>query len=164
MINATIMGKFTSKPVLAIRQIKDGTGHVVDTPVLNFTVACKDGFRTDSNGNTKNEEFVRVAAFRGAAETIAKYADKGRNIAVTGALHLKSYQKDGNVRYYLGMNALTFEFGTDSKEYVKKMVLNDMPEGAIPEDVEDLAELDASLTPPATPEAPAAVASDEEPW
>jgi len=99
MINATIIGRITKE--LNLRKVPiNGT----DTPVLNFTVAADDGFRKDKDGNKVDTEFFRVTAWRGAAESIAKYCGKGREIAVKGAVHLEYYTgKDGQKVAYLSI-------------------------------------------------------------
>lgn len=98
MINATVIGRMTKEPNLRTVNING-----VQTPVLNFTLACDDGFRKDESGKKLDTEFIRVTAWRGAAEAIAKYCDKGRSLGVKGAIHLGNYRdkQTGEIRYNL---------------------------------------------------------------
>lgn len=98
MINATVIGRMTKDPALRIVDING-----VQTPVLNFTLACDDGFRKDESGKKLDTEFIRVTAWRGAAEAIAKYCGKGRALGVKGAIHLGKYvdKTTNEVRYNL---------------------------------------------------------------
>ena len=127
MINATVIGRMTKEPNLRTVNING-----VQTPVLNFTLACDDGFKKDDNGKKVDTEFIRVTAWRGAAEAIAKYCGKGRSLGVKGAIHLGKYldKQTNEVRYNLEIpRPEGFEFlGSAPVEHVDNT----------PEDVEDL--------------------------
>ena len=153
MYITNIMGKITRKPELRTFKDKDGN----DTFVTNFTVACK-------NSN------VRVAAYRGAAETLVKYGDEGRNLMVIGPEAMQSYQKDGATYHYNRVNALLFEFGTDSLNYIEKKfgvklspivneVRNDDPQA-----LDSAADIEADATDPDANPAAEVVGADESPW
>lgn len=81
MNNCTMIGRMTKDPTPRTVVING-----VETPVLNFYIAVDDGL-----GDNKKTDFVKATAWRGAAEAIAKYMTKGREIAVAGAVHLESY-------------------------------------------------------------------------
>lgn len=125
MINATIVGRITKD--LQVRTVMIGDKA---TPVLNFTLACDDGNRVDKDGKRIGTEFIRVTAWRGAADAIAKYCYKGRAMAVAGAIHLGKYadQQNGGLHYNLTVPSPTmFEFLGANNE-VEKKVANDIPE------------------------------------
>lgn len=82
MNNLTIIGRLTKDPVL--RKVPVGG---VETSVLNFYIAVDDGF-----GDYQKTDFFHVTAWRGAADNIAKFMTKGREIAVKGAVHLETYE------------------------------------------------------------------------
>ena len=87
MINCIINGRMTKNPEL--RKVTVGG---IETSVIDFTVAADNGYRRDADGNKKNPpQFFRVTAWRGAADAIAKYGAKGREITVTGAVELRNY-------------------------------------------------------------------------
>ena len=88
MNNCTFIGRMTKDPVKKIVPING-----VETSVLNFYIAVDDGF-----GDYKKTDFIHVTAWRGAADAIAQYMTKGREIAIKGAVHLETYEKDGETR------------------------------------------------------------------
>ena len=114
MNNLTIIGRITKKPNLRKVPVNGE-----DTSVLNFTVAVDDGFRKDENGKKVDTEFFRVTAWRGAAESIAKNCDKGREIAIKGAVHLDSYDGETGKVYYLAIPR------PDGFEFCGTKVVND---------------------------------------
>jgi single-strand DNA-binding protein len=82
MNNITIVGRMTDDPY--VRKVNIGG---VETSVCNFYVAVDEGF-----GAKKNTEFFHVSAWRGAADAIGKYMGKGREITVSGAVHLETFK------------------------------------------------------------------------
>jgi len=114
MNNITVIGRITKTPNLRSVKIEG-----VDTPVLNFTLAVDDGFRRDKNGKKLDTEFFRVTAWRGAAKAIAENCDKGREMAVKGAVHLEKYTVDGETVYYMAIPR------PDGFEFCGKKVAND---------------------------------------
>ena len=98
MNNLTVIGRMTKDPNLRKVPVNGK-----ETPVLNFTVAVDDGFRTDENGKKLDTEFFRVTAWRGAAEAIAKNCPKGREIAIKGAVHLGHYDGDNGTVWHLSI-------------------------------------------------------------
>ena len=67
-------------------------------PVTKFTLAVEDSFK-NQDGN-KNVSFIPIIAWRGLAETCAKYLAKGRMVAVSGRIQTRSYDgQDGGKRY-----------------------------------------------------------------
>ena len=93
MNNCTFIGRMTKDPVKKIVPING-----VETRVLNFYIAVDDGF-----GDYKKTDFIHVTAWRGAADAISQYMTKGREIAIKGAVHLETYEKDGEKRTTLAM-------------------------------------------------------------
>lgn len=146
MINCIIAGRMTKNP-----ELRKVTINGVETSVLDFTVAADNGFRRDEQGNKKNlPQFFRVTAWRGAAESIAKYGSKGREITVTGAVELLKYTDPNTQKdvYYLGIRRMEqFEFhggATQSSASVDN----------VPPTMDDAA----------APVAAAPVAEEEVPW
>jgi single-strand DNA-binding protein len=69
-----------------------------DTPRCAFRLATQRKFK-----NAKGEydaDFFTVVCWRGLADIVAKYLEKGARCAVVGALQNRSYQaNDGTTRY-----------------------------------------------------------------
>lgn len=85
----TVMGRLTRDPELR------KTGN--DTSVVSFTVAC-DRDRA-AKGEEKVTDFIDCVAWRGTADFISKYFEKGSMICVSGRLQLRDWtDKEGNKR------------------------------------------------------------------
>ena len=112
MNNLTIIGRMTADPVVKTVKYND-----LDTKVLNFYVAVDDGF-----GKNKKTDFFHVTAWRGAAEAIGEYMAKGREIAIKGAVHLETYEKDGEKRSVMAMPR------PDGFEFLGRKIQNEVKE------------------------------------
>lgn len=62
------------------------------TPVCNFTLAVQ---RNIKSGDEYPTDWIDCVAWKGAAEFICKYFQKGQIMAVNGTLQTRSYEKDG---------------------------------------------------------------------
>jgi single-strand DNA-binding protein len=84
-----IMGRLTRDPEL--RRTNSGTS------VASFTVAVDRDFAQD--GQDKETDFIDCVAWRQTGEFVSKYFAKGRMIAVSGRLQIRSWtDKDSNKR------------------------------------------------------------------
>jgi len=63
------------------------------TPVCSFTLAVQRN--TKGGDGEYNTDWVDCVAWKGTAEFICKYFQKGQLMAVNGALQTRSYEKDG---------------------------------------------------------------------
>lgn len=100
MNKITIIGNLTKTPEL--RSTQDGT------PVCGFTVAVN---RPKSKTNPEpGADFFNVNAWRGLGENCAKYLEKGRKVAVTGRVSLRTWEKDGKHGASLEVLAEDVEF------------------------------------------------------
>lgn len=97
-----IIGNLTKAPEL--RSTQDGT------PVCGFTVAVNRQ-KTKNNPNP-GADFFNVNAWRGLGENCAKYLDKGRKVAVSGRISLRTWEKDGKHGASLEVLAEDVEFLT----------------------------------------------------
>lgn len=82
------------------------------TPVCDFSVAVTTRWR-DSGTNEQREKtnWYRVTAWRGLAETCAKYVKKGMQVMVVGANEARAYtDKNGDARATLELTAQTVQF------------------------------------------------------
>ena len=89
MNNIVLMGRLTKDPEL--RSTSNGNS------VCSFTLAVDRNFAAD--GKERESDFIPVVAWRGTADFVSKYFQKGSMMAVQGALQTRKYEdKDGNKR------------------------------------------------------------------
>ncbi len=100
MNKITIIGNLTKAPEL--RSTQDGT------PVCGFTVAVNR--QKTKNNPEPGADFFNVNAWRGLGENCAKYLDKGRKVAVSGRISLRTWEKDGKHGASLEVLAEDVEF------------------------------------------------------
>lgn len=101
MNKIVLIGNLTADPTL--RATQNGTS------VCSFTLAVNRRF--PGQDGQKQTDFFRVLAWRGLADTCAKYLAKGRKAAVIGELQARTYEaKDGTTRLSLDVSADEVEF------------------------------------------------------
>ena len=101
MNKIVLIGNLTADPVL--RATQNGTS------VCSFTLAVNRRF--PGPDGQKQTDFFRILAWRGLADTCAKYLAKGRKAAVIGELQARTYEaKDGTTRMSLDVSADEVEF------------------------------------------------------
>ena len=108
-----ISGNLCGDPVLSEREYTNKTtGEIIKTKVCNFTVAADDGY-----GERKTTQFFRVNAWRGRAETCAKYLKKGRGVLIVGPVVLNNFvDKENNLRSTMEIRADEIQFLNGGKE------------------------------------------------
>ena len=85
MLNViALQGRLAADPEL--RATQNGT------PVCSFTLAVQ---RNIKSGDEYPTDWIDCVAWKGTAEFICKYFQKGQLIAVNGTLQTRSYEKDG---------------------------------------------------------------------
>ena len=68
--------------------------------VANISIAVGDDYKDKSGNKVEQTEWVRVTAFRGQAEIIGKYLEKGSQVYVSGKMKTRKWQaQDGSDRY-----------------------------------------------------------------
>ena len=100
MNQLTIIGNLTKDPEL--RSTQDGVS------VCGFTVAVNRK-KTEKNQDP-GADFFNVNAWRGMGENCAKYLAKGRKVAVTGRVSLRTWEKDGKHGASIEVTADEVEF------------------------------------------------------
>lgn len=81
----------------------------------SFRLAVQRRFK-GSDGQRKTD-FITIVAWRQTAELCAEYLAKGRKVAVTGSLQMRSYQaQDGQKRTVAEVVADNVEFLTSARE------------------------------------------------
>ena len=84
-----LMGRLTDTP--ECKQTANGVA------VCSFTLAVDRNFK-DKDGE-RQTDFINCVAWRSTAEFVARYFDKGMQVAVEGALQTRSYEdRQGNKR------------------------------------------------------------------
>lgn len=92
MLNKIIViGRLTKDPEL--RNIPSGVS------CTNFTVACERNYKNQQG--EKETDFIPVVTWRGLADNCAKYLVKGRLVAVSGRLQVRSYDNNQGERRYI---------------------------------------------------------------
>lgn len=100
MNRVELVGRLTSKP-----ELRYTSGNVAYS---RFTIAINRPKREDG---TQEADFIDCVVWRGQAENLTKYQDKGNLIAVEGTLRKESYEdKDGNKRYIVEVLANQIEY------------------------------------------------------
>lgn len=138
MLNhVTIMGRLTRDPEL--RHTQSGTA------VTSFTLAVDRDFK-DKNSGEAVTDWISCTAWKGTAEFVSRYFQKGRMAVVDGRLQTRSYQdRDGNKRTAVEVVADHVYFG-DSR---KKESEGNAPEDELPDtEGQKFAELDDSSDSP----------------
>jgi single-strand DNA-binding protein len=127
MLNkAIIIGRLTKDPELKYTQS--------GVAVTNFTVAVDRNFK-NAQGE-KETDFIPVVVWRQQAEHCCRYLGKGRLVAVSGRIQVRTYDdKDGTRRYVTEIVADEVQF----LDWGEKKESNDM-EGFQPigNDIDDL--------------------------
>ncbi len=101
MNKITLIGNLTANPEL--RSTPSGVS------VCTFTIAVNRRF-ANADGE-KQTDFFRINAWRGLADTCARYLEKGKKVAVIGELQARQYNaKDGTTRMSLDVAADEVEF------------------------------------------------------
>lgn len=101
-----IIGNVTRDPELKTTQ--------QGVSVCSFTVAVNKPHAKDKKPDA---DFIRVTAWRGLAETCARYLSKGRKVAVIGSASASAYvNKEGNAVANLEISANNVEFLTPKNE------------------------------------------------
>ena len=103
------IGRLTSKPEL--RYTNSNIGY------SRFTIAVN---RPKQKEKEQETDFIDCVAWRGQAENLCNYQDKGNLIAVEGSLRKESYQdKDGNKRKGFDIVADNVHFAEPKRDSYK---------------------------------------------
>lgn len=109
MNKLTIIGNLTRAPETRVTQ----TGK----NVCNFTVAVN---RRKSPSGQQEADYFRVSAWDKLAEHCQKYLDKGKKVAVVGAVKVNTYNaNDGSARAQMEVTADEVEFLSPAGEAAK---------------------------------------------
>jgi len=122
MNKAILVGNLTSDPER--KTTPQGTS------VTTFTVAVQRRYKNANGGY--DADFINCVAWRGTADFVSKYFQKGSRIGVVGNIQTRSYDdKDGNRRYVT-------EVVADEVEFAGVKNSGSKTEQNIPQDADDL--------------------------
>ena len=65
-------------------------------PVCHFAIAVNRNY--SSQDGERQTDFFNCTAWRGQAETIARFTKKGNKVAVTGSIQLRNYEDNQGVK------------------------------------------------------------------
>lgn len=95
MNNCAFVGRLTKDPESRL---------VNEYKVVSFTIAVD---RRDKN---KNTDFIPCQAWSKTGELVEKYLKKGDKVGITGALEVRTYDKDGERRTAFSINVSSLDF------------------------------------------------------
>lgn len=82
--------------------------------VCRFTIAVN---RNYTQGGERQTDFFNCTAWRGTAENVARYCQKGSKVAVSGSVELRSYENsNGEQVRTVNINCADIEFLTPKRE------------------------------------------------
>lgn len=88
-------------------EIKD----VNDTKVCTVSIATSEKYKNKEGKVVENTDWHNLVFWGRAAENIAKYCEKGSQLAIEGKNKTRSYDdKDGNKKYVTEVLVTSFEF------------------------------------------------------
>ena len=100
-----VMGRLTADPELR----RTGNG----TPVCSFTLAVERDRKQDGE---RTADFIDCVAWRGTAEFLCKYFEKGRMVVATGRMQTRTWKdKHDQTRKETELHAANLYFGDMKK-------------------------------------------------
>jgi single-strand DNA-binding protein len=78
--------------------------------VANFSIAINERWKDKDGAAQERTEWVRIVVWGKQAESCGQYLSKGRQVAVTGRLQTRDYEKDGVKHYITEIVASHVEF------------------------------------------------------
>lgn len=97
--------------------------------VCTFTVAVNRRFK-NAEGNY-DADFINCVAWRGQAEFLSKYFEKGSMVGIVGSIQTRSYDSDGHKVWVTEVVADEVSFVGGKKEEAKE-TSSALPEGFMP--------------------------------
>lgn len=71
-----------------------------EVAVAKFTLATSETYRDKNGERVTNTEWHNIAAWRGLSKVVEQYIHKGSQLYVEGKITNRSYEKDGQTRYF----------------------------------------------------------------
>ena len=88
-----------NKAILMGRLVRNPEGKTTPNgiPTCRFTVAIDRSYRKE--GEERQADFLDCVAWRGTAEFVGRYFQKGNRILLVGSIQTRSWEKDGVKRH-----------------------------------------------------------------
>jgi len=71
-----------------------------DVPVAKFTLATSETYRTKQGDKVTNTEWHNIVVWRGLAKVVEQWVKKGSQLYLEGKITTRSYEKDGQTKYF----------------------------------------------------------------
>lgn len=105
---------------------------VNQTKVCNFSIAVNRRFEKDK------ADFINCQAWGNTAEFIAKYFSKGKEMSLTGELHIDQHEENGAKKYFTKVKVDAVEFcGSKNDNDSNSEKPNNSPAPADFEEIDD---------------------------
>ena len=105
--SVTLMGNLTRDP-----ESRD----VGDSTVCNFGLAMNRKYKSKSGEMKEDATFIDIEAWGRTAELCAQYLSKGQSVLIEGRLKADSWEKDGEKRTKVLVNAMNVQFLTPKSQ------------------------------------------------
>lgn len=89
---AILIGNLGKDPV--VRHLDSGAS------VANFSIATTESYKNRDGQRVDQTEWHNIVAWRGLAEVSEKYLKKGDKVYIEGRIRARSYEKDGQKKYF----------------------------------------------------------------
>ena len=86
-----------------------GIGNLTKAPELHETEKGKVGKFTIAINGFNRTDYINITTFGAVAENCKKYLEKGKKVAVVGAVQTREYEKDGKKHYITEVLASSFQ-------------------------------------------------------
>ena len=101
------------------------------TKVCNFSIAVNRRFEKDK------ADFINCQAWGNTAEFIAKYFSKGKEMSLTGELHIDQHEENGAKKYFTKVKGDAVEFCGSKGEVSEEKPKGSQPAPADFEEIDD---------------------------
>lgn len=71
-----------------------------DTQVAKFTLATSESYKNKDGERITQTEWHNIVVWRGLSKVVEQYVKKGSLIYIEGKITNRSYEKDGQTRYF----------------------------------------------------------------
>lgn len=78
------------------------------THIATFSLATTDKRYKDENGNPRTE-WHNIVAWGKLAEIVDRYVTKGKQLYIEGSIRTRTYEQDGQRKYFTEVHAQTME-------------------------------------------------------
>lgn len=71
-----------------------------NVPVARFTLATSESYRDRDGNRQTTTEWHNIVVWRGLAKVVEQYVRKGNQLYLEGKITTRSYEKDGQTKYF----------------------------------------------------------------